>query len=103
MIAQAHHTQIVGSRQTRFAVCAELEQALFQCRQIGLDRRLGLGCQAHQVCRHHVRHAPHVVAGQPRLAVQPIDLDAGLDGNAGQGAVHRAGGVDFDDTDIAAP
>ncbi|MNV17410.1 hypothetical protein D3C71_1081980 [compost metagenome] len=103
MIAQAHHAKVVGGGQTRFAVSAELEQTLFQSRQIGLDRRLGRGREAHQVRRHHVRHSPHVVAGEPRLTVQTVDLVVRLHGDAGQGAVHGAGGVDFDDADVAAP
>ncbi|MCY1180656.1 hypothetical protein D9M73_211140 [compost metagenome] len=102
MIAEAHHTEVIGRRQPRFAVSTELEQALLEGCQVGVDLRLGLGGQAYQVRRHHVGHAAHVVAGKPRLAVEAIDLVARLHGDAGQGAVYRAGGIDFDDTDIAA-
>ncbi|MNI38430.1 hypothetical protein D3C73_925690 [compost metagenome] len=103
VIAETHHTEVVHIGQPRFAVGAQLEQTLFERCQVGVDLRLGLGGQAHQVRRHHIGHAPHVIAGEPRLTVQPVDLVVGLYGYAGQGAVHGASGVDFDDADIAAP
>ncbi|MNY32636.1 hypothetical protein D3C86_1668630 [compost metagenome] len=101
VIAEAERAEVVDIGQLRFAVRAEFEQALLEGCQVALDPRLGLGSQAYQVGGNHVGHAPHVVAGHPGLAVQPVDI-ARLQGNARQGTVHRARGIDFDDTDIAA-
>ena len=102
MIAQAGHRQVIGLGQSRLAVGSELEQALLERGQVDFDLRLGLGGQATQVGGHHIGHAPHVVTGLPWLAVQAVG-GARLHGNSRQTTVHRAGGVDFDDADIAAP
>ena len=53
--------------------------------------------------RHHIRHAPHVVARQPWLTVQAIDLQPRLHSDPRQGAIDRARRVDFDNANVAAP
>jgi hypothetical protein len=103
MIGQADHAEVVRLAQACLAVCAELEQALFETCQVGLDAGLGLGGQAYQVGGDHIRHAPHVVARQPRLAVEAVGDFAGLYGDTRQATVYRACRIDFNDAYITAP
>ncbi|CNL37184.1 Uncharacterised protein [Mycobacterium tuberculosis] len=62
MIAQADHREVIRFGQPRLAVGGELEQALFERGEVGVDLRLGAGCQAAQVGGQHIGHAPQVVA-----------------------------------------
>ena len=45
MITQAYHTEVIRIGEARFACGAELEQALLERCQVGVDCRLGLGAR----------------------------------------------------------
>ncbi|MNP27008.1 hypothetical protein D3C76_1198940 [compost metagenome] len=99
-LGQADHAEVVSLGQARLATGAELQQLALEAGQVGLDLRLLARAQAAQVVGQHIGHAPEVAGVEPRVGGKGI---AALHGDPRQRAVHRAGGVDFDDADIAAP